>query len=179
MALLSAMFALFMGGCAKIEPPPAVSVTGLPNMELMGATVRFVRAGQPRFTVQAPHVSKVEAQGLLALDGGIRVDFFDANGLHNATLTAASGEVLDRESRLLARGDVVVKSDSGMVLRTEELYYDQKRERVLSDKFVTVITPSDSLSGWGFSAAPDLTDWIIPNPSGTTWRQPEPGSESR
>jgi len=36
-----------------------------------------------------------------------------------------------------------------------------------------VITQNDSLSGYGFSSAPDLNDWVITNTSGATWREVE------
>ena len=60
-----------------------------------------------------------------------------------------------------------------MVLLADELYYEQNIDRVMSDGFVTVITQNDSLSGIGFSSAPDLSDWVVMNTSGTTWRKME------
>lgn len=160
-----------MAGCAKLEQPVENKPKALPDMELYGAQVRFSRAGMPRFTIQARRIMRMEAQAIVLLDDSVRVDFYDGQGRHNAILTADEGDVLERDEKLSARGRVVVRSDSGLVLRTEELYYDQKLERVLSDSFVTVITPDDSLSGYGFSADPSLRDWIIKNTSGTTTRK--------
>ena len=158
-------------GCTRLEPPVEGKPKVLPDLELYGAEVRYSRDGLPRFTVRAGRIIRMETQAMVLLNDSVRVDFFDAQGRHNARLTADEGEVLEREDKLAARGGVVVRSDSGLVLRTEELYYDQKLERVLSDAFVTVITPDDSLSGYGFDADPSLRDWIIKNTSGTTMRR--------
>ncbi len=164
-------------GCTEIETLPEFDAVDLPDLELFDAEVRISRASNTIFTVKAQHISKIEKLDVLILDGGVQVDFFDSEGGHTATMTSRQGEVLNREKLMKAIGNVVVKSDSGMVLLTEELYFDQESERVLSDQFVTIITDTDSLSGYGFSAAPNLEDWVIKNTSGTTWRRMESQSE--
>ena len=160
-------------GCAELEQPGGTSTETLPDVELFDAEVSVTRGEMPLFTVNAPHISRFEQQQLMLFDGGIKVDFFDNEGNHNAVLTSDEGVVRENTNRLDARGNVVVKSDSGLVLLADSLYYEQDRDRVMSDGFVTVITESDSLSGVGFSSAPDLSDWVIFNSSGTTWRKLE------
>jgi len=160
-------------GCAEIEQPGESSTETLPDVELFDAEVSVTRGEKPLFTVNAPHISRFEQQQLMVFDGGIKVDFFDSEGNHNAVLTSDEGVVRENTNRLDARGNVVVKSDSGLVLLADSLYYEKDRDRVMSDGFVTVITQSDSLSGFGFSSAPDLSDWVIFNSSGTTWRKLE------
>ncbi len=165
-----AVFLIWIG-CTTIDEPRTASDEPLPELELFGATVRYSRGDKPVFTIQAPLISRHEREQKMLFSGGIVVDFFDREGQHNAVLTSDEGDVSEKENRLTARGNVVVRSDSGLVLLTEELYYIQKDDRVISDDFVTVITSNDSLTGVGFSAAPDLSDWVILNTSGTTWRK--------
>lgn len=161
---------LMLMGCTRIDTPQSTSNEALPELELFGSTVRYSRGDKPVFTIRSPRITRLERERKMLFSGGIFVDFFDREGRHNAILTSDEGDVFEVENRLSARGNVVVRSDSGMVLLTEELYYIQKDERVYSDDFVTVITNNDSLTGVGFSAAPDLSDWVILNTSGTTWR---------
>jgi LPS export ABC transporter protein LptC len=165
---------VILSACTEIETPDAVEITEKPEVELYGADITMVRGAKPLFKIHAPHVARYENKELMIFDGGIRVDFYNQNGDHNAVLTSDKGTVQEGTDRLDAQGNVVVKSDSGMVLLADELYYVQKAERVMSDGFVTVITQNDSLSGFGFSSAPDLKDWVILNTSGTTWREVEP-----
>ena len=164
---------LIATGCADIEPPGAGTGEEMPDLELFNANVRFNRSEIPLFAIEAPHISRLEQEQIMLLDGGIKVDFFDNNGLHNAVLTSDEGAVREKTNVLTARGNVIVKSDSGLVLLADELYYEQDINRVMSDGFVTVISCNDSISGKGFSADPDLSDWVIIDPSGSTWRETE------
>ncbi|MDP8238149.1 MAG: LPS export ABC transporter periplasmic protein LptC [Candidatus Hatepunaea meridiana] len=160
-------------GCTKIDTRESIQKESLPELELFGSTVYVTRGQQSLFNIKAPHISRHESKQLMQFSGGIKVDFFDNDGNHSAVLTADEGDIYERTNRLEARGDVIVKSDSGMVLLADELYYTQDNDRVMSDGFVTVITDNDSLSGQGFSSASDLSDWVILNSSGTTWRKLE------
>lgn len=143
---------------------------GFPDQELFGAIIRLTQEDRPRLTIRAPHISRFEAGRTMLLDGGIKTDFFDNQGNHKAVLTAEEGEVIEGVNRFTARGRVVVVSDSGVVLRGEELHFEETARRIESDGFVTIISAQDSLAGYGFSAAPDLTEWEIKNTSGATWR---------
>ncbi len=164
---------LLATGCADIEHPGTGTGEDMPDLELFSANVRYNRGETTLFVIEAPHISRLEKEQIMLLDGGIKVDFFDNNGLHNAVLTSDEGVVREKTNMLTARGNVIVESDSGLVLLADELHYEQDINRVLSDGFVTVITSNDSISGKGFSAAPDLSDWVIIDPSGSTWRKTE------
>jgi LPS export ABC transporter protein LptC len=163
---------LIYTGCTDLEPPQTVSddEIQLPELELFTASVRYTRGDKPMFVIEAPKISRFEIRQKLHFEGGIKVDLYDRNGFHNAVMTSDEGEVFERQNKLIAQGNVVVKSDSGLVLLTDELYYIQQENRIISNTYVTVITNNDSLSGVGFSASPDLSDWVILNTSGTTWR---------
>jgi len=163
--------------CSRLEAPlpttDAGAGAGFPDQELYGTVIRLTRDEYPRLKLKAPLLRRFEAQRLMILSGGITADFYDNYGQHKAVLTANEGEIVEGQNRLAAKGHVVVKSDSGVVLRSEELHYDQVVGRIESDAFVTLVSRYDSLSGYEFSSAPDLTDWEIKNTSGATWRKME------
>jgi LPS export ABC transporter protein LptC len=155
-------------------PTAAVELTaGFADQEIFGATVRLSQEDRPRLTLTTAHLRRFESKRLLLLEGGVHADFYDNMGLHKAVLTSREGEVEEGVNRLVAKGNVVVVSDSGAVLRSEELHYDPEVGRIEADGFVTITSPQDSLAGEGFSAATDLTDWEIKNTSGATWRKVE------
>lgn len=166
-----------LSGCSKKESNvPVVAFeggTGFPDQELFQAVVRLTIEDRPRLTLVAPHMSRFESQSMLIVDGGIRADMFDTFGKHAGVLTSDEGEVVEGSNKLVARGHVIIVSDSGTVLRGDEIQYSPEVGRITSDGFVTITSPTDSLSGYGFTAAPDLTDWEIKNTSGATWRNLE------
>jgi len=172
-----ALLTTTMIGCAKLDPPlptmDDVAGAGYADQELYGAVIRLTQEDRPRMTLKTQRLRRYDAQRLMLLERGVHADFYDNNGLHRAVLTSDEGEIVEGSNRLSAKGHVVVTSDSGMVLKSEELHYDQAVGRIESDGFVTMTTPYDSLSGYGFTSAPDLTDWEIKNTSGATWRRLE------
>jgi LPS export ABC transporter protein LptC len=172
--LLTFVVGWLLIGCSEIEENtvPQGKITKIPDQVLFQATVRYDNNGSPRFTVQADRIARFETTSLVEMEGDVTVDFFDA-GAHTAILTSDRGTVLERKNQLSASGNVIVNSDSGMVLRTEYLFYDSDIERVLTDSFVTIITNQDSLTGYGLNATPDLKEMTIKRPSGSTWRQAE------
>ncbi len=166
---------ILLTACSKQDTPPVVATSaggpGYPDQEVFGATTYYTKDAQRRLIIYAPHISRFDSRRLLVMDGGITVHFFDQNGEHRAKMTAKEGELLELANRVWVRGNVVVNSDSGMTLRTEELKYDPDIGRILTDGFVTIITPQDSLAGYGFSSSVDLVDWEIKRTSGATWRK--------
>ncbi len=177
------IFLPIFASCSRKESVLPVTAfaggAGFPDQELFQAVVRLTIEDKPRLILIAPHLTRFEAQILLIIDGGVRADMYDGFGKHTALLTADEGEVVEGVNRLAARGHVVVVSDSGTVLRGDEIEYNPEIGRITSDGFVTITSPTDSLSGYGFSAAPDLTDWEIKNTSGATWRNLERDSTKR
>ncbi len=171
------IISLLLMGCSKSEPPlpttDAGAGSGFADQELFGAVIRLTQEDLPRLTLRAPHLSRFDDKRLLDLEGGVQADFFDNFGRHRAVLTSETGEIIEGINRLTAKGHVVVKSDSGLVLRSEELHYEEAIGKIQSDGFVTMVSPQDSLSGYGFSSDPDLTNWEIKNSSGATWRKME------
>jgi len=155
----------------EVQPSDAESMPGIPNVELFSADIRITRADKPRINITAPHVSRFDKLDLMLLEGGVDAEIFGSDGGLSATLSSEVGEVYETGQKLLARGDVVVKSTDGTTLYADTLYYDPKRDKVISDGWVTIVTELDSLTGIGFVSAPDLKDWEIKNSSGATRRE--------
>jgi len=161
-------------GCSDLDFQPAdKAYEKPPDVELFGAKIYFSNAGEMRFTLIAPHISRFENSDRLILDGGIRAQRFNSKGIQTDWLTSLSGEIFEREQRIMAYGNVVVKSDSGIVLYADTLVYNPKIDKVISDGFVIIVTPTDSITGYGFKAASDLSNWEIKKTSGVTWRELE------
>ena len=70
-----------------------------------------------------------------------------------------------------AFGHVMIRSDSGLVLRTETLRWDDTYDMVATEDSVMFNTPEgDTLYGVGFESDIDLTHWTIYKPWGVTER---------
>lgn len=120
------------------------------------------KAGHRQAEVLYGHMVKYKDEDIVFFNEGVNVDFFDKQGDHTSHLTADQGEYHEKSEDVYGIGNVVVVSDSGAMLMTEELRWDNKRGKILSDTNVVVVTEkSDTLWGVGFESNADLTRRVI------------------
>jgi LPS export ABC transporter protein LptC len=163
---------LFWIGCSEL-PDAGDQVKKLhrqPDQIIWNGRIEVVTNGKLESIVQARRIETFEKEKVTTLDSGVVVDFYDKNGKHSSRLTSQSARVEDAKNLFLARGNVVVVSDSGDVLRTERLYWDQQKQKITSDTLVILVTRQDSLRGFNFESNDDLTSWQLTNATGQTTR---------
>jgi len=144
-----------------------------PDQESWNTEIILTKNGQKRAIVLAGHLTKNNDESTMVLDEIVDVDFFDAEQLHLSHLKSHQARVNENTNDLLASGNVVVVSDSGETLFTEELRWDHRRERIISEVFITLVSDQDTLTGIGFESDSDLENWIIDKPAGVTDRTKE------
>ncbi|MFQ6617487.1 MAG: LPS export ABC transporter periplasmic protein LptC [Fidelibacterota bacterium] len=143
----------------------------LPDQESWNSEIYLTTGGVKNAVVKAGHIAKYNRKRLIQMDQGVKVDFYDKYERHTSVLTSDSGEVDERNNDLIAIGNVVVVSDSGITLTTERLKWDNRRAEILTDEFVTIATEKDTLYGYGFVSDASLKNWKIREPSGVTERK--------
>jgi LPS export ABC transporter protein LptC len=153
----------------KVKPPVtgAFDARSLPTQESWKSSVVFSDSGRVRAKLTSGHIAMFEQRRETLLDSNIQIDFYNADGSHSSVLTARRGRVDDATQNMEAFDDVVVISDSGTVVKTEYLFWDQRMKKVRSDKFVTVKSPKETLQGYGFEADQGLQNYTIYRVSGS------------
>lgn len=164
------LFLLLLTACEEKIAPSVLSdlrSTALPSQESWNSTITFSDSGIVKAILKAGHLASYESSKMTFLDQGVHVDFFDERGRHSSVLTSESGTVDENTDNLVATGNVVITSDSGVVVRTEKLTWDNNRQLIVSDEFVRVTTPKETLQGRGFEADQNLRNYKIFRVSGT------------
>jgi LPS export ABC transporter protein LptC len=161
---------LFAGCEEKIKPSVLDNLSNavLPTQESWNSTVTFFDSGTVRAVLKAGHISVYENSKQTLLDGGVHLDFFDEYGRHSSVLTSESGKADESTNNLEAIGNVVVTSDSGVVVRTQHMYWDNKRQKIYSDDFVRITSPKETLQGAGFESDQNLHNYRIFKVSGSS-----------
>ena len=165
--------ALLVISCSKIEEDHSTSSldqTRIPDQESWKSVITMTRDGKKFAEVWAGYIAFYNEQGKTFLRDSIHADFFDRNGIHNSTLTADSGVVFNQTNNLVAYGEVNVVSDSGVVLETRELRWDNEKQKIVSEVSVRFSTQTDTLLGDSFISDPDLTNYEIKNARGYSRR---------
>ncbi len=155
--------------CDEKVKPAAMQINSayeLPDQESWNSSVTFSDSGMVRAILTATHIRMYEARRETFLDSGLTVDFYANTGAHASKLSSRRGRVDDATGNLEAFDDVLFVSDSGTVVRTDYLFWDQGQRKVRSDRFVTVTSPKEKLQGYGFEADQNLRNYVIYRVSG-------------
>jgi LPS export ABC transporter protein LptC len=88
---------------------------------------------------------------------GVVVDFFGPGNVIEATLTAKYGIRYQTAGKVTVRDSVVWKNIEQNKLETEELHWDERRQKIFTNKFVVITQPDEIIYGHGFEADPDLS----------------------
>ena len=142
----------------------------MPDQESWNSQIILTSGGNKVALVKAGHITKFNKKNILIMDEGLEVDFFKDQDIHTSHLTAEAGEVNEKSNDLTATGNVVVVSDSGETLYTEELLWSNKLQKILSEVDVMMTTGTDTLYGVGFESDASLNNWTIKKPKGKTTR---------
>ena len=142
---------------------------GLPDQESWGVNIILTNEGVIRAKIASEHLEKYNEKKFISLDNNVVVDFYDNYERHSSTLTSDSAEVNQSANDMVASGNVVAVSDSGISLYTSKLLWDSSEEKLLTkEKIMVTTTDLDTIYGIGFESDSNLENWKIINPSGVT-----------
>lgn len=97
---------------------------------------------------------------------GVTVDFLAPDQSITSTLSARRGVRYTDQGKVIVRDSVIFSSAQGEKLETEELTWDEKTEKIFTEKFVKVTKPGEVIYGYGLEANQDFSYWKITVPKG-------------
>jgi len=100
------------------------------------------------------------------IDGPVYVQLFDTTGAVETEAWSKRAIYFDEKREFELYDSVRVQTVTERQLYSEYLKWSQDSDRISSPDFVTIITPSDSISGRGFDGLTDLSSYTITDPSG-------------
>ncbi len=165
---------VLLGAC---QEPAVVKQRGsskdmYPDHESWESTIVISRNGLLVTLANSQRMIKHNDRNMAHLIGQVNVDFYDEHGQHVSHLSADSADINTQANTMSAFGHVIIRSDSGLVLKTETLRWDNQYDMVTTNDTVLFTTlESDTLYGVGFESDVDLTHWRIYQPWGVTERE--------
>lgn len=102
------------------------------------------------------------------LKGNVKVEYFSKiTGNRLSVLTCNEATVDDKTKNMIARGQVLVVSDSARVkLETNTLNWDNISELIHTNDFIVITTTKEVIRGYGFESNLNLTNYKIYKVSG-------------
>jgi LPS export ABC transporter protein LptC len=173
-ALFFSLVVFVVPSCTQIEPldiPKDGDKTELPDQEMWDSQFRVMNKGVLEVIVEYGHMARFSDSKRADFDQGVKVDFYNNEGQHASVLTSERAELDERVNDVKAMGNVVVVSDSGVTLFTEEIAYSQETDMIVSEVDVMITTTNgDTIWGTGFESDPQLDNYKILKPHGISHR---------
>lgn len=111
---------------------------------------------------------------------GFYIEWYNSRGQVTSHFSANYVYFTKADNIYRAEGNVVVKSIAkNDELNTEELFWDQSKEKFYTEKFVTIKSEDEVHTGEGMESNQDFTEYRILKPSGTFTLEDDPNRKAQ
>lgn len=100
------------------------------------------------------------------IDGPVYVQLFDSTGAVETEAWSRRAIYYDAKREFELYDSVRVETVTDRELYTDFLKWSQDSDQISSPDFVTIVTPADSIAGYGFEGLTDLSSYTIQQPRG-------------
>lgn len=167
-----------IAGCDDRKEPPVVTRSALADSAdqvMYGANFNLTDKGLSRAELASDTAYFFDENTRIELRK-VEVTFYTTTGARDAYLTSRRGTYNSRMGSMLARRDVVIITEEGRRLTTQELKYDQSQNEISSDSAFVLTEPGRRLEGIGFRSDPNMQNvQILRTKSGSTGAVTLPG----
>lgn len=140
-------------------------------------TMNYTDGAEKVMMLEAPELKRVEGNtNKDVFPKGILVTFYQEGGTEFATLRSDYAERLADEYLVIASDNVVFENINGEKLETSQLKWDEKKEKIFTNRFARLTRPDEIIYGYGFTANQDFTEIEFEK---TTGKKPVPMLEPR
>jgi LPS export ABC transporter protein LptC len=145
-----------------------ISIENLPIEKIEGAEMLHTENGVLKVKIIAATIKRFKGiQPQLVFSNGLEVIFYNDSGLVKSVLIAVNAEVDEINNIMTASKNVVLISSEGNKLETEELIWDENKNKIYTDKKVVVTTDKEVIEGDNFESNPDFSEYSISKIQGT------------
>ncbi|KUO58738.1 hypothetical protein APF79_06125 [bacterium BRH_c32] len=150
-------------GCGEEKLKPEIDTNGskdMPIQESWNSKILFSQEGRIKAVLYTKHLEVFDEKNETFLKD-IIIEFYDSNNVKTTKLTALNGKVDDLTKNMFAIENVVVANDSGVVLTTDELMWRNSDEKIITDKFVRIVSNEEIIEGYGLVSDQHLKNYVI------------------
>jgi LPS export ABC transporter protein LptC len=140
----------------------------LPDMVAKEVKVLYSERAKVQMELIAPKIVRyIDEEEITEFPDGFTVFFYDSIQQVKSTIRAEYGINYEKQKLIEARYNVEVENIAkGEKLDTEILFWDQKKEIIYSDRFITVTRGDEVITGDGLKSDQEFENIEIINPKG-------------
>jgi LPS export ABC transporter protein LptC len=159
--LVATALLLLVAGCGtQRSSVPSRAAGELPDQEVSDFVLTETDEGTPQWKLYARYAATYNVRNVIVARS-VRVDFYDEQGAKSSELTAREGEIQSQTRDMTARGNVVLQTQEGTRMSTQEIRFLNRQQMIVSpvEQMVRVERTGDVLTGYGFESDPGLKHW--------------------
>ena len=168
--LLAGIVALTACEQAVEHTAPAVNPKdSLPTMVSYGVNTLISDSGVVKYRIvtECYEVNQVKNPSRWTFDKGVFLEEFDQNFHVQLYIQCDTAYYYDQKRLWELRGRVRVKTKDGVRFYSEELFRDENKRELYSNKFSRLITPDRQLQGNYFRSDERMTKYYVSNSKGS------------
>lgn len=165
---IACMFFVACNHSKRLHAPAIESRAKTPMLDVDSVSTLISDSGVVRYRINAPRwqIFDKDTPSYWLFPEGIYLEKFDENLIVDASLKADYAKYLDQQEIWELDGHVFSMNEKGETFATEQLFWDQRTERVYSDSSIVITRESSVIMGVGFESNQTMTQYTILNPTG-------------
>jgi LPS export ABC transporter protein LptC len=140
----------------------------LPSMNSLGVTTLISDSGITRYKIVTEEwiINDKKNPPYWAFEKGVYLEKFDTLFHIDASIKADTAYYYEKKKLWELRSNVQIQSQRGDKFETELLYWNEKEEKIFSDKYIRISQEDKIITGYGFESDQNLTEYQIKNTTG-------------
>ena len=140
----------------------------LPSMTSLGVTTLISDSGITRYKIVTEEWTIFDKKNppYWAFEKGVYLEKFDTLFNIDASIKADTAYYYEKKKLWELRSNVQIQSQRGDKFETELLFWNEKEEKVYSDKYIRISQEDKVITGYGFESDQNLTEYQIKNTTG-------------
>ena len=167
--MVSVLFISCGSKVASDIPPDLLTNKKTPTVEAFNFETSYTDSGVVRYFLKTPRllIFSQEKSPYKEFPDGFHLQRYDKNKKIVSELSANYGKNFEIEQKWLATGNVIMVNDKGDTLRSEELIYLIKEDKIYSEKFVNIKKGDQDITGsGGFESDSQMKKWAFKKTKG-------------
>lgn len=163
-----------LAGCGELseydsrQVQSAIHDTLLTTTESWEFRMTLLEGGKQRVSLEGEYAVSYDQEDRqeTRIEGPVYVEIFDSTGTRESEAWSGRAIYHPGENLFELFDSVEVRTALDRRLYSDYLRWSERTDSISSDRFVTIVTPADSITGSGFSGLTDLSSYVITYPRG-------------
>ena len=139
-----------------------------PIEQIKGAELLHTENGTVKVRLVASRIERFQnIQPELIFSNHLEVYFYNDSSQLQSILMADYASIDEEKKIMLAQNNVILISNDDKKLETNELFWDENKNKIYTDKKVKITTGKEVIYGEGFTSTPDFKQYSITKIHGT------------